>query len=149
MQIAPKMHEPLASALIECVAESENQNQTQIQALQNLSAKIENKKIREIISSLIITKKYSGYFSDTVSAFRGAVLAYIRRTNECRSLSIQNGISLGVVVGILVASMLILGSLVETSMVEMLFQTTVGIVVVSIAAACILYFVKKIIEVSQ
>lgn len=149
MQIAPKMHEPLASALIECVAESENQNQTQIQALQNLSAKIENKKIREIISSLIITKKYSGSFSDTVSAFRGSVLAYIRRTNECRSLSIQNGISLGVVVGILVASMLILGSLVETSIVEMLFQTTVGIVVVSIAAACILYFVKKIIEVSQ
>lgn len=149
MQIAPKMHEPLASALIECVAESENQNQTQIQALQNLSAKIENKKIREIISSLIITKKYSGSFSDTVSAFRGSVLAYIRRANECRSLSIQNGISLGVVVGILVASMAILGSLIETSIFQVLFHTTVGIVVVSIAVACILYFIKKIIEVTQ
>ena len=149
MQIAPKMHEPLSSALIECVAESENQNQTQIQALQNLSAKIENKKVREIVSSLIITKKYSGSFGDTVAAFRGSVLAYIRRANECRSLSIQNGISLGVVVGMLVASMLILGSLVEQPILQVLFHSTVGIVVTSIAAACILYFIKKIIEVMQ
>lgn len=149
MQIAPKMHEPLSSALVECVAESENQNQTQIQALQNLSAKIENRKIREIISSLIITKKYSGSFSDTVNAFRGSVLAFVRRSNEARSLSIQNGISLSVVLGILLVSLFIMGSFVETSIPVLLFHTKVGIVVVSIAAACILYFVKKIIEVMQ
>ena len=148
MQIAPKVNEPLSSCLIECVAETQNMERKIEYALENLSNKIEHKKFREIIKSLYIAQKYSSNFNDTVNHNRRVIGEFTRMKKEQQSLVKQNTISMITCVIILIGILFVLGMMLGINIFQTMINSVIGIVVIVVGIICMLYFFKKLVEVS-
>lgn len=146
--IAPKMHNPLRTCLVECVAESQNTTDGGREALQNLQRKIESPKFREIIKGLMISQEYSGSFVDVVVNNRISLGTFVKAQKMQKNMAQQNTISMTVCVGAIFLIMVVLGKMVETNIIMELFTTAVGNIVFIIMVACILYFIKKTLEAS-
>lgn len=149
MQISAHLDNPLSECLLECCAEAQNTETNSIAILQNLCNKIEVPKFREIIKSLEISQRYSGDFVDTVMSNRSSVSNFIKSKSAIKRMATENGISAGFCFMALIGVMFVTGSVLGVNLISVMFQTTVGIIVFVIAMACVLYFVKKIIEVTN
>lgn len=145
MQVAPNLNSCLSQALVECVAESQKSSDY---ALNNLFNKIENRKFREILKSLIVSQKYSGSFIGTVADNRNNINTYVQSQKQLKSLVVENSVSMIVCSLVLVAIVFVLGQILNKNLFIILFTTHLGLVVLFIFLAGIAYFVKKMLEVN-
>jgi len=144
MQIAPKMHEPLRSCLIECVAEAQNTEKAQINALINLSNKIEHAKFREIIKNIEISRQYISNYGVIAEQSRVSAFNYSKGKRQLTEMVKENTIVALVCLAGIGGCLYFMGSILEVNMFTVLTTTAVGMFVLAIAVACMVFFVVKL-----
>ncbi len=142
-----KMEEPLASAIKECVYESESIGIEQ--AMTNLSNKIEHPKFKEIIQNLRVAQKYSASFKVVVENNNTALVDYIRQKKERDHLATFNTITLMICIVIAIAIFYVLGEMINQDVFAYLIGTPSGQIAVAIALGCIGFFAWKIYTIDK
>lgn len=145
MAIQGHMKKCLRGCLIECVAQC--QDKGTVEALENLGRKIENKKFREVLKSLIIAQKYSGGFTDAVNQLRRDINEHLTSAKQVKSLVMTNMASMLVCFGGILLMIGVMGSILEENSFLVLLTTMIGRICAGVMLFGILWFTKRMLEV--
>lgn len=141
MQIAPKMHSPLRECLVECVAEQQNDLIDKNRAIRNLSAKIENAKVKEVLKNLELSQNYVSNFGIVAEQSRSSAFEYSKGRSQLKQMILENLIVLVICVGAIALILAGAGSVLGTNVFLQLITTGIGKVVIGIALFSLATFV--------
>lgn len=145
MAIYPSMGKCLGGCLTECVGQCSNSGT--VEALENLGRKIENRKFREVLKSLVIAQKYSGGFTDAVNQMRRDINDHLISAKQVKSLVVTNLASMLVCFGGILLMIGVMGNVLDENSFLVLITTTIGRICLAVMVFGILWFTKKMLEV--
>lgn len=142
-QVSKFMNEPLKGVLEECYFEAQTTGDNLL-ALHSLADKIEHPKFKEIIISLEVCSRYSADFTVLVKSNRRMLQDYMRAKKERASIAREAITYMFILLGMLVVVLMLTDNMINTSIWDIMFHTTVGKIALGIILFIVIIFYWQI-----
>ena len=135
-QVSRYMENPLKEVLETCYYEAQTTGDSR-RALLQMAERVEHLKFKELVHNMEVSLRYCADFSALVSASRRSLLEFLRSAGERKTMLREALISMGLLLGMSFVILIIVGSLVQMSPIQLLVDTVpgnVGIVILAVIA---------------
>lgn len=147
-KISRYLADPLKTVLEECYYEAQTSGNV-TSALYAMADKIEHPKFREIISNIEICVNYSANYTETINMSRKIILNEQRERRERKSLAATSTLDMILITGLLVVALGIVDSLVQASIWNIMFETSIGKMCVMFIISIFIFFWYKMATVER
>jgi Flp pilus assembly protein TadB len=119
------LEEPLRSVLEECYYEAQTSGDAEA-AMRAMSDKVEHRKFREFIRSIMITARYSADYTIVIDSTRKTLQEHYRGQKERKAMIREAFVNIALLGGMLVVVLLAVEQMIGTSIWDILLHTLVG-----------------------
>lgn len=138
-QVSRYMEEPIKSALDTCYYEAQTTGDMSL-ALLSMAEKIEHPKFKELARNMEISQRYCADFTALVSGSRRSMREYLRISQERKGMLREAFLNMLLLFGLSLVVLVVVGNLVQMSVVALILHTPPGRAgIVAAAAICLLF----------
>lgn len=138
-QVGRYMEEPIKSALDACYYEAQTTGDMSL-ALLSMSEKIEHPKFKELARNMEISQRYCADFTALVTGSRRSLREYLRMSQERKGMLREALVNMVMLLGLSFVVLMVVGNLVQTSVLFLLTDTPPGRAGLVVAGAICLLF---------
>lgn len=147
-QISKYVEDPLHTVLDECSYEAQTTGDSSI-ALLAMAEKVEHPKFKELVRNMEVSIRYCADFTALVQNSRKNMREYLRMGEERKSMIREAFINMSLLLIMSVVTLLIVDSLIESSVWQILFETWPGKIALGIILLILLLFARKVHRVNH